>query len=459
MVIPPALFATSSLRSFPRGEDICRLLSAAIHSADAGIFVKNKLTIEAGKLVTPAASYHLAQYQRILVIGAGKAAAAMASTVQDVLGMRITSGLVITKDGYSGYSGPGDKSAIRVLPAGHPLPDQRNLDASQALVSLVRELKADDLVICLVSGGGSALMTLPVPGIHLKDVLATTSLLLACGASIAEINSVRKHLDQLKGGGLAKLLYPATVLTLIISDVVGDALDRIASGPTTADPTTFQDAWSVLDYYQLLDRVPENVRTHLSDGLLGKISETVKPGDQVLDKVTNLLVGNNSMVAQAAAQEATSLGFTARVIDSSVEGEACEVGRRLAEQARVLLAERGVAHKLSCLIAGGETTVTVHGTGLGGRNQQLVLGAVSGLSGADRLLMLSLATDGGDGPTDAAGAVATNQTYTRGLSLGLDPHSFLENNDAYNYFAPLEDLIKIGPTLTNVNDLIFVFSA
>ncbi len=458
MVIPPGQFATASLRSFPSGEDICRVLSATIHCADAGIFVKNKLSIEGGKLVTPAASYDLAQYRRILVIGAGKAVIPMAQAVKEVLGRHLTTGLVITKDGYTGGTGMLNDNLIRVHLAGHPLPDQRNLDASLALSALIKERKADDLVICLVSGGGSALMTMPEPGIRLEDMQATTSLLLASGASIAEFNTVRKHLDLLKGGGLARLLFPATVISLIISDVVGDKLDRVASGPITADPTTYQDAWSVLERYQLLDKLPARVVSHLSRGMQGKVAETVKPGDKLLEKVDNLLVGSNPVVVQAAAQAAESLGFATRIITTSMQGEACEVGRSLADQAKAVLGETGEGYHPSCLVAGGETTVTVHGRGLGGRNQELILGAVHSLSAADRLLMVSMATDGGDGPTDAAGAVVTGHTYARGMSMGLEPDAYLQNNDAYHYFALLDDLLKTGPTLTNVNDLVFFFS-
>jgi hydroxypyruvate reductase len=309
----------------------------------------------------------------------------------------------------------------------------------------------------LISGGGSSLIIQPSLGLSLEDIQETTSLLLSCGASITEMNTVRKHLDELKGGGLVKKLFPATVISLILSDVIGDSLDMIASGPTAADPTTYGDARVVLENYQLWDRIPAPVRSHLTDGVEGLIPETVKPGDPVLGNVSNILVGNNSQVVLAAVKAANDLGFSAELLPRPLQGEASLVGQTIIERVTTRLASYTNTRQPACFIAGGETTVTVKGNGKGGRNQELALGAVKRLSTDGPMALVSLATDGGDGPTDAAGAVATNQTYSLGLAKGLEPVDYLLRNDSYNYFDQLGDLIKIGPTLTNVNDLLFIF--
>jgi hydroxypyruvate reductase len=299
----------------------------------------------------------------------------------------------------------------------------------------------------------------PASGLSVKNIQDTTTILLRCGATINEINTIRKHLDELKGGGLAKFLFPATVISLLLSDVVGDHPDVIASGPTVADPTTYMDAWALLNKYQISDKIPPQVLSHFSDGMAGKIPETLIPGDLILDKVQNFLVGSNTQTALAAIQAAKAVGYTATLLSTKIEGEASQVGQTIAENAKSSLASPEYVDRPACLIAGGETTVTIKGNGKGGRNQELALGAVKSLSGIDRIILISLATDGGDGPTDAAGAVATNRTYILGLAKGLNPTDYLERNDSYHYFEPLGDLIKTGPTLTNVNDLVFIFNA
>ena len=292
----------------------------------------------------------------------------------------------------------------------------------------------------------------------MTDVQATTTLLLTCGASIDDINTIRKHIDDLKGGGLAKILFPATVMTLILSDVVGDNLDMVASGPTVADPTTYTDAWAVLNKFQIVDQVPPAIRAHLTDGMNGIIPETIKFGNSILDRVTNIIVGNNTQAALAAVQAANTLGFRSQLLPNPLFGEASQAGFSVVERIKSMLYKHGSNKYPACFVAGGETTVTVRGPGKGGRNQELALGAVKSLSGNNQLYLVSLATDGCDGPTDAAGAVVTNDTLTLGLEKGLAPDGYLSNNDSYHYFKPLGDLIKIGPTLTNVNDLLFIFS-
>ncbi len=284
-----------------------------------------------------------------------------------------------------------------------------------------------------------------------------TGLLLSCGANIAEINTIRKHLELLKGGCLAKLIYPATLVTLILSDVVGDGLENIASGPTAADPSTYQDAWQVLAKYQLIERIPSSVRTHLTGGLAGLIPETIKPGDPSLALVNNVIVGSNPQAAIAAQHSAAQLGFHSRLLTTSLQGEASQVGVSITADAKALFLSSPGLSRPACLVAGGETTITLHGAGLGGRNQELALSAAESLSGSALILLVSLATDGMDGPTNAAGAVCTNLTYRQGLSLGITPSDYLAGNDSYHYFEQLGDLLITGPTATNVNDLVFFF--
>ncbi|MGE5123866.1 MAG: glycerate kinase type-2 family protein, partial [Acidobacteriaceae bacterium] len=295
-------------------------------------------------------------------------------------------------------------------------------------------------------------------GISLKDIQSLTSILLKCGTSITEINTIRKHIDDFKGGGIARILAPARVITLILSDVLGDSIDMIASGPTAADPSTFRDAWEILQKYQISDQVPNHIRSHLINGVEGKIAETLKPGYSSLEHVTNIIVGNNRDAITAADETARRLGLTTRIMTTSMHGEAALVGQALAEEAIATLKGQKNIPCPACQIAGGETTVTVRGNGMGGRNQELALGAVKSLASANQIVFVSLATDGGDGITDAAGAVSTNETYTYGLSMGLEPLDYLQRNDSYHYFERIGDLIKTGPTMTNVNDLVLIFS-
>ena len=457
MIIQPNRFFTNSLRRSPRGNDICRVLAAAINSADAGIAIKNHISLDDDRLITSNRTYDLYEYKRLFILGSGKAALPMATAIFEVLGERITSGLVITKNGYLDAGSSRLERRVTIIAAGHPIPDQRNLDASSQIISQFHDLKKDDLVICVFSGGGSSLLIKPSLGISLKNIQDITTLLLTCGATIDEMNTIRKHLDDLKGGRLTKLLSPASVISLVLSDVVGDSLNMIASGPTVADPTTYADVWRILNKYQITDQIPSEIRSHISNGMAGNIPETLKPGDPGLYNVQNIIVGNNTKAALAAIQAAKTMGFSTKLLTTSLQGEASQVGQLLSETAISLLTSSANLPRPTCLIAGGETTVTIRGTGKGGRNQELALGAVRSLSVGDQMILASLATDGGDGPTDAAGAVITNQTFSLALAKGLDPLEYLVRNDSYHYFELLGDLIKTGPTLTNVNDLVFIF--
>jgi glycerate 2-kinase len=457
MIIKPEQFSTNSLRNSPWVNKICQIIAAAINRADAEICIKKIVSLDGNKLIIANKTYDLTEFQRVFVIGAGKAVVPMSTAMYEILGNRLTSGIGITKDGYVDKATSELEHHMIILQAGHPVPDDRNLRASSQIISMIQNLESHDLVICLLSGGGSSLMMKPYLGLSLKDIKDTMAVLLTCGATIDEINTIRKHLDEFKGGGLAKYLFPATVASLLISDVVGNRLDVIASGPTVADPTTYADAWAVLFKYRILDQIPSQVLTHLSEGIAGRISETIKPGNPILVKVKNILVCNNEHAALAAVDAARDMGFTANILTKTIQGEASQVGQTIAESVKMMLAQTEYFQRPACFIAGGETTVTVKGTGKGGRNQELALGAVKNLSGTDQIILISLATDGGDGPTDAAGAVASNQTYSIGLAKGLNPTNYLNRNDSYNFFEPLGDLIKTGPTLTNVNDLVFIF--
>ncbi len=383
MIILPKQLATRSLQMSPRGDDICKILAAGINGADARQAIRRHVSRDSDQLVIDNLHIDLNKFKRLFVIGAGKAAAPMANAINEILSDRITSGLVITKDRYLDPQDYPSNTAINLIEASHPIPDQRNINATKKLSSLIRDLSSEDLVLVLLSGGGSSLLVNPSPGISLQDIQATTMLLLHCGATISEINTIRKHVDRIKGGGLAKLLHPATVLTLILSDVVGDSMDMIASGPTVADPTTFSDARAILTKYQITDLVPHPIYSHLSAGIAGKIPETLKPGDPLLEKVSNIVIGNNSTAIIAAIEAAKLVGFTTSILTTSLQGEASHAGRILSEQAKSFINSHASVNKPVCLIAGGETTVTIKGSGTGGRNQELALGAVTHLSGKD----------------------------------------------------------------------------
>lgn len=445
----PDLLDTTTLKALPWGGDVRAVLAAALDAVDPQPAVLRLLQQDS------AIAEALAASRRVLVVGAGKAAYPMALALEQALGSRLAGGLVVTKDGH--IPSPNELTCIQIVEAGHPLPDGRGVQSAQQISDMLQEAGPDDLVLCLISGGGSALLTAPAPGISLADLQRLTALLLQCGAPIQRINGLRKHLETLKGGGLARLAAPARVMALILSDVVGDPLDAIASGPTVPDPTTYADAWDTLDQFGLLASAPPAILAHLQRGLRGELSETLKPGDPIFARVTNRLVGSNAQAAAAAAEKANSLGWNAAVLTSRQEGEARSVGAELARLAQQVAHEGRPLQRPACLILGGETTVTVHGSGKGGRNQEVALGAAAGLSGLPDALVVALASDGGDGPTDAAGAVVNGETLARAATLGLDAGAALANNDAYPFFDALNDLLKPGPTRTNVNDLMLVW--
>jgi hydroxypyruvate reductase len=447
-------FHTKTLDSHPRGEQVKRILEAALAAVEPGGAIRRFIQRDGNELVVQGARYSLQEYRRVRIVGTGKAGAPMAAAAEEILGAALCDGLVIVKEGHR----QPECRRVQLLEAGHPIPDQRGVLAASQLSEFLTGSQADDLVICLISGGGSALMVSPVPGIELAEMQRLTSALLASGAAIQEINTLRKHLEQLKGGGLARRAFPANLITLILSDVIGDPLDVIASGPTVPDPSTYQQAKQILEHYDLMERAPAAVVNHLNDGLHGRVTETPKPGDPAFAKVQNVVIGSNRLAARAALEQAQREGFNPLLLTTSMQGEARQAGRVLASMARELTESSQPMPRPACLAAGGETTVTLTGGGLGGRNQELALGAVSDLSGLPDVLLVSLATDGGDGPTDAAGAVVTGRTLEQARRLGLDPAVHLKNNDSYHFFKGVGDLIQTGPTMTNVNDLTLVFS-
>jgi hydroxypyruvate reductase len=460
----PSRLLTPSLRSNPWGESVARILAAALREAEPGAAVTKYLKIQPvdnalGKhsiLSIGNREYPLDEIRQIYIVGAGKAGAPMTEAAVKILGDRVNRGVAIVKEGYAG--GVPKIGNISIREAGHPVPDERGLRAAREVFELLQDSQSEDLVLCLISGGGSALLVSPVESVSLNDLQLMTEILLGSGASINEINTLRKHLEKLKGGQLARLASPAQVATLILSDVVGDPLEVIASGPTLPDPTTYRDSLAILDRYGIMERVPGEISSHLIRGQSGEFPETPKADDPVFDSVHNFVIGSNLQAAEAALKQAEFEGFNTLLLSTYLQGEAREAGRALGAIARQIAADGRPLPRPACLVVGGETTVTIKGKGKGGRNQELALGAVHDLAGLTQVVLLTLATDGGDGPTDAAGAVATGETLERARQAGLDPVDFLAHNDAYNFFEPLGDLLKPGPTKTNVNDLAFIFA-
>lgn len=428
------------------------LQQAALDAVDPATGIKRHVRREGDDLLVAGHRYRLGDYERVFVIGGGKAAAPMMAATAEILKERLDQGVLVTKYGHAeGIGSPSstiDPCAdnVQIIEAGHPVPDDNSVRGAEAVADLAKRATAQDLVVCLISGGGSALLTLPVPSLTLSDLQELTNGLLRSGATIDELNAVRKHCSRIKGGNLAKLAAPADVITLILSDVVGDPLDVIASGPTVPDTTTVADAREVLERYDI-DR---------NNADFSFLQETPNPGDTVFEHVHHVLIGSNRQAARAAVTKAGELGFDALLLSTYVEGEAREVAKVAAGLAKGMHTYGDPLSPPACLVWGGETTVTVRGQGKGGRNQELALATALALEGWSQVLIMALATDGTDGPTDAAGAVVTGDTIGRARELGLDPWAALESNDSYHFFEALGDLVITGPTGTNVNDLLFV---
>lgn len=381
----------------------------------------------------------------------------MAAALVGTLADKLTSGLILAKDGLVSHEVELPAS-VKLYWAAHPIPDERGLHATQQITALLAQAGNDDLVLLLVSGGGSALLTAPTEGITLLDYQQLTRILLNSGANINELNTLRKHIDIVKGGGLARIAHPARLISLILSDVIGDPIDVIASGPTTPDPTTFFQCSQIIDNYGITSRIPIRISSLLSAGIAGEVIETPKQGDAIFHRVNNFIIGNNWISAEAACEQAKQAGFNSMLLTTHLQGEARQAGQFIAAIAKQIASLNQPIRRPACIVIGGETTVTVTGNGLGGRNQELALAAVTPCAGLQDIVIAALASDGEDGPTDAAGAVVTGASFAEAAELGLVPTEYLQRNDAYHFFKALGDLIITGSTNTNVNDLIFIFA-
>ncbi|MFC2157894.1 glycerate kinase [Acidobacteriota bacterium] len=432
-------------------EDALKIFWAGINAVDPSDAVERFVRIRGNILTVGDRDYSLSDFRNIYVVGTGKASAAMATSMEHILGDNLTGGILNTKYGHS-----KSLDKIRVIEAGHPVPDASGQEGARQIVRLLDRAEADDLIFVLISGGGSALLPFPSEGITLVDKQEVTRVLLEAGATIHEINAVRKHLSRVKGGNLTRIAFPAHVISLILSDVIGDDLDTIASGPTSPDDSTYTDCLEILDRYDIRTRIPDSVLQRLIRGAGALLPETPKGGDPVFERTHNLIIGSNILAAEAAEIKAKELGYNTQILSTTVEGEARAVAQSYGEKAREILEPGYPLLRPVCVISGGETTVTIQGKGLGGRNQEFALAAAISIDGMKSTAVFSGGTDGTDGPTDAAGAFADGTTIKRARRLGLDPQAYLDDNDSYHFFEQLDDLIKTGPTFTNVMDLYLI---
>jgi hydroxypyruvate reductase len=429
------------------------LISCALRSVDPVEAVRDNLSINGHSLFVEDKEYDLRKIKKIKVVGAGKAAAPMARAVGDVLLDRVDGGLVIVKHGHD--SPASDISPIELICAGHPIPEAGGVLATERIMTLAGDLGREDLLVTVISGGCSALLVSPAPGISLEDKQAVIRAALDSGASIHQINTVRKHLSSIKGGLLAQLASPARTISLIISDVVGDAPDTIGSGPTAPDPTTFTEAMRVLTSFDLVSRVPSSVIERLERGAAGDHRETPTDDDPCFRNVQNIVIRSGRHAAKAAAEAAFKHGFNAMIVEPPLQGLARDAGSMIASMARTVVESGRPARRPACLVFFGETTVNVTGDGRGGRNQELALAAAFDIDGTQGVTIATLATDGQDGPTDVAGAIVNSRTIQHARKRGMDPGRYLANNDSYSFFDALDGLIRTGNTLTNVADLAF----
>lgn len=431
--------------------DASEIIDAALHSVDPYHLLIEQIKLTEGIMHFPGGiTLDPARYERIFVIGAGKGVAPMARAMEQLLGEKLTAGAIIVKYGHS-----DDLHRIEIYEAGHPVPDENSLKFSNQILDLLRDLTENDCVIVLLTGGGSSLMEILPKGIGLADLQSLSQTMLACGADIHEMNCVRKHISLVKGGQLARMIRPARGITLALSDVIGDDLSVIASGPTHPDRSTYADAIEVLKKYKIDQNAPSPVVRHIEQGIAGKISDTPKPGDAIFDKVHNIVIGSNRLALDAAAQRATELGYKTLILTSRLEGEAREIARMIAAVMQEVQASGMPLARPACLLLGGEPTVNLIGSGKGGRNQELALAvSIAMRHNTQPFLFASCGSDGTDGPTDAAGAIVTTNTAGLAAGMDLDPVHFLASNDAYHFFESIDGLIKTGPTRTNVMDII-----
>ena len=443
-------------RNGKMGEHARKIINAAIQAVDPYKCVMNTIRIENGQLIINEHRLSLENFGRVFLIGLGKSAVPMAKGMIDIFGTRLDSAVVITKD-KKFLEADGYKNRLVVHLGGHPVPSSASITGTKAVLKSLPKLNKRDLVLVLISGGGSALFTQPVEGVSLDDLQVLTQTLLKCGADINEINTLRKHLDRVKGGRLALRLQPAMVKTFILSDVIGDPLDMIASGPTVIDPTTYGEALAILKKYNIKPQIPSSILTYLSKGLAGQEPETPKLGDISPERVQNFLIGTNFKALSAGRNCAKALGYHTLIISSHLTGKTDDVAEFLEG---IIKTESGYNQPVEspwCLLFGGETTVNVLGQGLGGRNQDLVLKMVERIRNIKRLLFVSFATDGDDGPTDAAGAVCDGLVFADAEKvIKLSLQHYIAENDSYHFHQKVGSLIKTGSTGTNVNDLILI---
>ena len=429
-------------------QDAVDIFNKGLAAVNPKICIHRCCRLENNILKVNSKAYDLDKFERIIVLGAGKAGASMACAVEEILQDRITAGIVIVKYGHI-----KNLKRIAIVEAAHPVPDTNGVAGAKKLLKMARQADDKTLVICLISGGGSALMTLPAHGLTLEDKQKTTRLLLDCGATIHEINTIRKHLSRIKGGLLAKTVYPAPMICLVLSDVVGDDLDIIASGPAVADKGTFGQCLEIVETYGIKEHLPETVLQHFKKGSKGLIPETLKWGDPVFENVFHTIIASNINALLSAERKAKQLGYHTQVLSSMIEGETTDVADVHTAIAREVLATGHPLKPPACILSGGETTVTIKGKGKGGRNQEFALASAIRIKNLEHIVILSAGTDGTDGPTDAAGAIVDHTTIQRAVALDLTPELFLEENNTYPFFDRISDLFKTGATHTNVMDL------
>ncbi|MDY6968360.1 MAG: glycerate kinase [Spirochaetota bacterium] len=434
-------------------DDIKAIYSEAINAVNPNVAVKKHIKLEDDSLILYSEGkrrleFRIEDYKRIFVVGAGKATAPMAKAIEDILGERITYGSIVVKYGYT-----LDLAFIDIMEASHPIPDKNGINGAKRIREILTDANEDDLVISLISGGGSALLPLPPDPITLEEKRETTNLLLKCGAGIHEVNSIRKHLSLVKGGNLARCAYPSTVLNLMISDVVGDDMDVIASGPFIHDRSSFSDAYSILQRYNLINDVPKSVKEYINRGIIGDINENPGKNDPIFQKITNQIIASNIIALDAAKAESEKRGYNSIILSSGFEGETKDVSFFHSVIAKEIVSSSNPLETPACVISGGESTVTITGDGLGGRNMEFALHGAVYIDGWDNITLASIGTDGTDGPTDAAGAISDGFTLRRAAEKGIEIDKYIENNDSYHFFKALGDLIITGPTNTNVMDV------
>ncbi len=429
-------------------QDAIRIFNAGLAAVEPEDCIHRCCRLERNILEVGKQTYDLDKFDEIIIIGAGKAGASMASAVEEILGNRITAGLIIVK-----YDHVKPLHKIDLVEAGHPIPDENGVAGAKKILEFAENADEKTLVICLISGGGSALMALPSAGLTLKDKQETTEVLLGCGAAIHEINTIRKHLSRIKGGFLAEAVYPATMVCLVLSDVVGDNLETIASGPAAGDAGTFGQCLEIIKAHGIKDHIPKPVLQHLEKGFKGIVPETPKNGNPVFENVFHAVIAGNIDALLNADKKAVQLGYNSVILSSMIQGEAIDTAAFHTAIAAQTLATGHPLKPPACILSGGETVVTIRGTGKGGRNQEFALASAIKIKDMENIVILSAGTDGTDGPTDAAGAIADHTTVERASALGLAPEQFLKDNNSYEFFDRISDLFKTGPTNTNVMDI------